>query len=137
MGHKDLPLISRFPGMNWYRISTPEVMHDCKIFCEMLLKCLIGNGLGVMEDLQGGYKWSKDATHRAEAKSLGIFRDIWPDRGGPLPWRLTKEQIRQLDDRMKRTVWPHHMDRMFYDGCSFWVKPGRIWKTRRKVCLHN
>ena len=59
----------------------------------MLLKCLIGKGLGVAEDLQGGYKWSKDARHRREAQVLGVFRDIWPDRNGPLPWRLTKEQL--------------------------------------------
>lgn len=101
----------------------------------MLLKSMIGKGLGVAEDLQGGYTWSKDPKHRREAELLGIFRDIWPDRNGPLPWRLTKEQLRILDKRMQRIVWPHYMDRLHYDGCSFWVKPGRLWKSRRKVII--
>ena len=157
MGHKDLPLISRVPGFDWYRMSPPDWMHgaylctiysnslavsnpispcthaDSKIFCEMLIKCMIGKGLGVVDDMMGGYSWSKDATHRREAQALGVFRDIWPDRNGPLPWRLTPDQLRLLDKRMQRVVWPHYMDPLYYDGCSFWVKPGRLWKARRKV----
>ena len=99
----------------------------------MLLKCLVGKGLGGIEDLQGGYKWSKDPKHRREAQVLGVFRNIWPDRNGPLPWRLTKQQLKVLEKRMQRIVWPHYMDPLFYEGCSFWVKPGRIWKASRKV----
>ena len=64
---------------------------------------------------------------------LGVFRDIWPDRNGPLPWRLTQDEIKMLDKRMKKVVWPHYIDRLHYEGCSFWIKPGRMWKTRRKV----
>lgn len=97
---------------------------------------MVGKGLSTRDDMEGGYKsWSKDATHRREAKVLGIFRDIWPDRNGPLPWRLTKEQLKVLDERMKKTVWPHYLDPLFYEGCSFWVKPGRLWKSRRKSML--
>lgn len=119
---------------------TPPIMMlcaDCKIFTEMLIRLMVGKGLGVYDsDLEGGYKsWSKDVTHRREAQVHGIHRDIWLDRGGSLPWRLTKDELREADRRMKRTVWPHYVDRLFYDGCSFWVKPGRLWKTRRKVCI--
>ena len=100
----------------------------------MVIKCLVGKGLGVHDDLDGGYRsWSKDETHRRECELLGIFRDTWQDRRGLFPWRLTKDELRELDRRLKRVVWPHYMDRLFYDGCSFWLKPGRIWKTRRKV----
>ena len=108
---------------------------DSKIVCEMLLKIMIGPGLRVVADLQGGWRWNKDSKHRRESQELGIFRDIWPDRNGPLPWRLTREQLRILNKRMQRIVWPHYMDRMYYDGCSFWLKPGRVWKSRRKVII--
>lgn len=159
LGHKAAPLISRWPGFDWYRMNPPDFMHgmcvlihqlifivvlisihlvivlDCKIFCEMLLKVMIGKGLGVHDDLQGGYKWDKDAVHRRESQALNVFRDIWPDRNGPLPWRITRPQLKRLNQRMSRIVWPHYMDRLFYDGCSFWIKPGRIWKTKRKVRL--
>jgi len=164
MGHKRLPLMSRWPGFDWYRMNPPDVMHglsfiwklpiyyiykpnysltvcsvllfsDSKIVCEMLLKIMIGPGLRVVEDLQGGWRWSKDSKHRRESQELGIFRDIWPDRDGPLPWRLTRDQLRILNKRMQRIVWPHYMDRMYYDGCSFWLKPGRLWKSRRKVII--
>ena len=101
---------------------------------EMLIKVMVGKGVGVHDEMEGGYKsWSKDAKHRREAKAYNIFRDVWSDRNGPLPWRLTKEEIKLLDKRCKRTVWPHYMDRVYYDKCSFWLKPGRMWKTRRKV----
>ena len=49
--------------------------------------------------------------------------------------RLTKVQIKMLDERMSRTVWPHYIDRMFYNGHSFWTRPNRIWKMIRKVRL--
>ena len=102
----------------------------------MVLKIMIGRGI---DPGDGGYKkWShsKDAAHRAESQDRGIFRDIWPDRNGPLPWRLTKEQVTMLDERMGHVVWPHYVDRMHYGGCSYWAKPGRLWKTHRKVtCL--
>ena len=62
-----------------------------------------------------------------------MFRDVWPDRRGPLPWRLSQANIKELDRRASRTVWPHYFDPLYYDGCSFWLKPGRLWKTRRKV----
>jgi hypothetical protein len=64
---------------------------------------------------------------------LGVFRDIWPDRRGPLPWRLSQENIKELDRRASRTVWSHYFDPLYYDGCSFWLKPGKLWKTKRKV----
>jgi hypothetical protein len=159
-------------------------MHtDSKLVLEMVVKVMVGKGLGVYEKMEGGYRsWSKDTSHRREAKVLGIFSNIWPERaaagaasassaagvasassaagaasassaagaasassaagaasassagaGGSLPWRLTKEEIKILDKRMGRIVWPRYIDCLYYDGCSFWVKPGRMWKTRRKV----
>ena len=67
----------------------------------MILKVIVGKGLGVKDDMEGGYKsWGKDEKHRREAELMGIFRDIWIDRRGPLPWRLTKEELKELERRM-------------------------------------
>ena len=45
-GHKSPPLIARWPGFDWYRMSPPELMHDSKIFLEMLLKVWVGKVSG-------------------------------------------------------------------------------------------
>ena len=165
LGHKGTPMLARWPGFNWYRMNPPDIMHgtftlyiqaqciltrtlrwhatDCKVVVEMIIKVIVGKWLGVYEDNDGGYKsWSRDPKHRREAEATKVFRNVWPDRNGRLPWRLTKEELKVLDKRLGDTVWPHYMDRLHYDGCSFWVKPGRLWKTRRKVvnesfaCMH-
>ena len=133
MGHKHVPLLSMWPGYDWRRMNVPDVMHDIKLLVEMLLKVMIGKGIDTGE---GGYKsWSKDSSHRAQAKKRNVHREIWPDINGPLPWRLTPEEVQSLDQRMGRVSWPRYVDRMHYEGCSFWKKPGRLWKTQRKVVL--
>ena len=106
---------------------------DLKLLCEMLLKIIIGKGIDAGD---GGWKgWNRDMEHRVDSAKRGIFRDIWPDRMGPLPWRLTKEELNELDERMKRCSWPHYVDRLEYDNASFWLKPSRLWKTTRKIVL--
>jgi len=83
-----------------------------------------------------GYEgWNKDDKHRQQCKSLGIFRELWPENSAPLPWRLTKMQRLLLDSRMSRILWPHYIDPLYYDGKSFWKKPGHMWKARRKFRL--
>ena len=81
--------------------------------------------------------WSeaKDQKHRREAQIQGIYPDIWPRSGGPLPYRLASAQITMLDRRMGRLVWPHYVERLHYKGHSFWTRPSRIWKMRRKLRL--
>ena len=149
-GHKSAPMPAQWPGFDWFRYNGPELCHgkftltlsshthahsrcvDSKIFVEMLLKVLVGKGD------QGMYTaWSeaKDAKHRREAQMLGIYPDIWPRRNGPLPYRLTRAQIKVLDDRMGLLLWPHYVERLFYDGHSFWTHPSRMWKMRRKLRL--
>ena len=76
------------------------------------MACLVGKG---RSDTSYG-SWNQDSKHRQQAKLAGIFETIWPENGGPLPWRLTKVQVRELDARMKRCVWPHHMERLCYKG---------------------
>jgi len=52
-----------------------------------------------------------------------------------LPWRLTKAQRKLLDDRTLNTAWPHYIEPLPYRGASFWEKPSRMWKCRRKYRL--
>ena len=130
-GHKSPPLIARWPGFDWYRMNPPELMHDSKIFLEMLLKVLVGKVSGT--GFYGG--WSYDNKHRQEAKVLGIFESIWPCNNGPLPWRITGAQRKLLDERMGKLIWPQHIEKLYYSGASFWSKPDRIWKARRKIRL--
>ena len=79
--------------------------------------------------------WSKDVKHRRQAKVRGIFRRVWPENGGPLPWRLTREEILLLELRMSHVLWPHYMERLYYRGASCWTRPNRMWKARRKFRL--
>lgn len=81
------------------------------------------------------YIWKNDAKHRAQCKRLNIFERVWPENQGPFPWRLTKPQRLLLDGRLKQTLWPHHMEPLYYRGASFWQAPGRMWKARRKFRL--
>ena len=81
------------------------------------------------------YAWTRDAKHRLHAKKLDVFPSIWPDVAGELPWRLTKEQRILLDRRTSNIAWPHYVEPLYYRGASFWKKPSRMWKSRRKYRL--
>lgn len=112
LGHKISPLPNKWPAYCFQRYIPGELMHDSKILTEMAMKCLVGKGpTGTSYT-----NWNKDAKHRRQAQTRGIFRDIWPGNDGPLPWRLTAAQRRILDERMKNIVWPHYMERLCYDG---------------------
>ena len=40
-----------------------------------------------------------------------------------------------LDARTGNIAWPHYIEPLFYEGASFWQKPSRMWKSRRKYRL--
>lgn len=131
LGHKFPPHPARWPGFTWWRYNVGEMMHDSKVFTEMVVKTLVGKG-----PAESGYQtYNKDAAHRRQAKTLGIMEDTWPENGGPLPFRLTKPQRDLLHKRMASVVWPHYMERLFYKGHSCWTKKNRMWKARRKFRL--
>lgn len=130
-GHKFPPLVAQFPGLNLYRLNPPETMHDSKIFVEMFLKTIVGKVSNA-----GFYdSWCYDDKHRKECKLRGIFPETWPEVGGALPWRLTKTQRLLLDERMSTLIWPARVEKLYYNGASFWTAPSRMWKARRKVTL--
>lgn len=131
-GHKRPPLFASWAGMEcWFRLQPPELMHDTKIMTEMLLKTLVGK----VSDAGFYANWAYDESHRRENKLKGIFRDTWPENGGPLPWRLTRAQRLLLDTRAAKLIWPQTVEKLYYNGASFWCKPNRLWKARRKFAL--
>ena len=81
------------------------------------------------------WKADKDERHREECEKLGIFPAVWRQRRGRLPWRIPKDGIKVLDERARRIVWPHYIERMCSAGASWWVEPGKLWKCRRKIRL--
>lgn len=106
------------------------MLTDSKNTAENFVKLLVGKVSNC------GYSaWDKDANHRQHCETLGIFPELWPNNGEPLHWRLTKEQRLLLDNRMSRVLWPHYLEPLYYRGCSFWKKPGHMWKARRKYRL--
>lgn len=143
LGHKMPPLPNKWPAFCFARYLAGELMHDSKIFTEMIMKFLVGKGPS-----ETSYSsWNKDSKHRRQAQAMGIFENIWIGNDGPLPWRLTAAQRRHLDQRMKNIVWPHYMESLCYDGkllvmhfkyiflnhvimfnagASVWMKPNRI-----------
>lgn len=129
LGHKTFPLLANWPGFSWYRMNTPDLMHDSKLLLEMLLKLMVGH----VSDAGSYSAWSKDDTHRLDAQRYGVWRSIWPDEHGALPWRLTQVDRLELDRQMLRLKWPHHLDLIAYRGFSFWQKPNRLWKIKRKI----
>ena len=117
LGHKMPPLVNKWAAYSFSRYIAPELMHDSKIFTECLMKVLVGRGPA---DTSYG-NWNKDAKHRRQAQIRGIFENIWPGNDGPLPWRLTGDQRRLVDARMKNVVWPHYMERLCYDGRIIYI----------------
>ena len=105
-------------------------MHaDIKNLCDSIVKILIGK-------TSVGYTgWSKDSAHRKQSKKFGLWPDIWPEAGGVPHWRLSKDQREKLDERTRRIMWPHYVEPLSYRGASFWEKPSRMWKSRRKYRL--
>lgn len=97
--------------------------------CMYLRCCVVGNGS------DGFYQgWGKDVQHREECRIFGIFPEFVA--GGQPPWRLTKTQIKLLDNRVKKIWWTHYSDKLAWGGACFFLKTDRIWKAKHKVhCL--
>jgi hypothetical protein len=125
-GHKALPFLSLWAGVDWEG-NVCDIMHDLKRFGVMLLRTLVGKGS------HGMYKsWNeaKDNQHRLECKVFGVFP--WIQDGDDLPWRLSKDDVHTVNERVKNIWWPHYMDPVCFAGFSFIVKSDRCWK-----CVHQ
>jgi len=102
-------------------------MHDCKNLCGNIVRLLIGNVTN--------YSWNRDVRHREHCKTLGVFEPTWPENSCALPWRLTRAQRNLLEQRTANIKWIHYIEPLYYRGASFWTKPSRMWKSRRKYRL--
>ena len=124
-GHKGLPFMSLWTGVDWEG-NVCDIMHDYKTVCEMLLKGLVGKGQ------HGWYKsWKDDNIHRTDCKVFGVFPEIY-DEDVQLPWRLGKDDIAILDQRVRDMMWPHYMDILLKKGVSFWRKSETCPKCKDK-----
>ena len=125
MGHKGPRFFNLWRAVDWNG-NTADVMHDLKCFCECLLKGLVGkNSKGSL------YKnWKKDDKHRQYCRLHNMFPKFV--EGGDPPWRLSKADIKVLDDRVNIMWWPHYVDKLTLKGHSFWSKSDRMWKSAHK-----
>lgn len=130
LGHKGLPFLSEWEGVDWQG-NICDIMHDLKLICEMFTKCVVGT-----LSREGFYKeWStkkKDTLHRQDCKAYGIFNSFHSSENPP-PWRLTKEQLHICDMRVQSMWWPHYMDPLCYKGHSFWTHSDRMSKCKHKA----
>lgn len=121
-----------FPCNNNNKLNTLAHISDVKNLCDNIVRLLIGKTSSGEDGYSG---WSKDKSHRCHAKKIGVFEDIWDENGGAFHWRLTKEERNSLDQRTANIVWPSYVEPLYYRGSSFWKKPSRMWKSRRKYRL--
>ena len=85
---------------------------------------------------RSGYDgWARDDSHRRHCEIFDVFPSTWPENAGTLPWRLTADQLKMLDARTGNITWAHYIEPLYYQGASFWKKPSRMWKSRRKYRL--
>jgi len=128
-GHKMAPLLSNWVGHS-VRGHNCDPMHDVSRFVGMLLKGLVGKGS------EGMYKsWQKDEQHRADCLAYGIFHDFAHGDVDLPPWRLLRDEVRLLDEKV-RSIWtPHYVEPLSRDGHSFFTHSDRMWKCKHKATI--
>ena len=130
LGHKGVQFFSTWEGVDWDG-NTCDKMHDYKLLCEMVSKGLVGT-----RSSHGWYqewrKKKKDSLHRQDCEAFDIFPEFYSTPESSPPWRLSKEEVRTCDTRVRSMWWPHYMDALCYGGHSFWTHSDRIWKCSHK-----
>ena len=131
LGHKGEHFLATWAGVDWDG-STCDPMHDFKLLCECILKGVVGG-----RSNEGMYKaWSskrKDAKHRADCKAYNIFRAFHSSPDSSPPWRLSRDELRICDLRVRSMWWPSYMDPLAHHNHSFWTHSDRIWKACHKA----
>ena len=130
LGHKGPHFLSEWEGFDWDG-NFCDKMHDYKLFCEMLLKCLVGTNSS--HDMYKAWATKrKDYFHRQDCRAYQIFEEFCSDDDSPPPWRLSKQEVVMCDLRVRSIWWPHDMDPPCYGDHSFWTHSDRIWKAKHK-----
>ena len=130
-GHRAFPLMSTWPSFTW-DMSIGDVMHDLKSVCDMLLKILVGKG---RHGMYANWTVKHDYKHRLHCEVHNIFPDVHDENNPSLPWRLTREDVKNLDRRVRNMCWPHYVDALCRRGFSFWTKSNRMWKCSHKAMI--
>ena len=126
-GHKGPPFLSKWRGYTWTNMA--DLMHDLKGVTDFVLKVLVGKGR------HGMYKsWNEDDRHRFECLTCKMFPEI-RNSESPLPWRLTKDDLKVVNQRVCSMWWPHYVQRLAKRDCSFFIKSCRAWKCRDKLVI--
>ena len=130
LGHKGEHFLCTWEGVDWEG-HTCDKMHDYKLLCECGLKGMVGD-----RSKHGMYAaWSskqKDSKHRADCKAYNIFREFHSSPDSSPPWRLSPDEVRMCDLRVRSMWWPSYMDPLAHDNHSFWTHSDRIWKAAHK-----
>ena len=51
----------------------------------------------------------------------------------PLPWRLSKEAINTIDERVRNIIYPHGIPGVADGQNSFFKDMGRVWRTADRL----
>lgn len=126
-GHKVVPcFLNRWIGHSWSGHAC-DIMHDTKLACEMLLKCMVGYRK------TGMYSgWNLDEHHRLDCQIYGMFPEFASGAQKLPPWRLDRAALSVLDDRIKSMWWPHYMDILCKNKHSFFTHSDRMYKACHK-----
>ena len=125
-GHKGVPFLYKWLGFRW-KGNFCDIMHDGKCMCERILKILVGKGSKTMYKSWG----KKDIDHRDDCEVYGIFEDCL-DGDIRFPWRLSKDEVKELDWLVLSMWWPHYVDKLTKDHSSFWIQSDAL-----KKCIHK
>ena len=104
------------PDFCYERHNTPDIAHNLSRVFVMNIRILVGSKEG------GVYKgWNRDNMHRWESEIYNVFPQVWKD-ASILPWRLNREDLNTVDERVRRIVYPHLCETIGSLTCSFWLK---------------
>ena len=71
--------------------------------------------------------------HRLECEVHNVFPRVWVGNDGPLPWRLTQQQVQMLDTRVRNLVYPHGSVTVGSSRFSFWKRPVYASKLSQRI----
>ena len=83
LGQKGLPMFASLVRYNYPRTNIADWMHNLgRVFVSIVTTTVGGEGDGWVSD-----HYTKDAAHRQECQTLGIFESVWTDKPTYLPER--------------------------------------------------
>lgn len=109
------------PDFCYDDLNKPDIAHNYARVFVMLRKLLLGTG-----DVH-------DRMNRAECELLNVFPDTWLGSDGVLHWRLSDEDVKLVDARVRTLVYPHSCVRVGTLHRSFWTDSQCAWKMKERM----